>query len=429
VSATSTPARDGSPPRVQRFPLFVGTRSYRTLATAPSWALFVAATILTLVVAAPMVHSRGFTLLAQSLGLVAFCLSVSPFILLAQLDWVIEHVQEALSSRACDLELGSGKVRIVGGPWHGFEATLDELSTPGAVKLTDVGLSLKPKSRRGVMLLMPKDPEERASLQALTTSLEAAALAETGANEPAPPSTKLAVLRCNGCGAPLAPTVASVMRCTFCGVETPTPPELARKLESAEVVNDRRRADEALCKSLRAQPGPRMANLIAFGGGALVLLLAAGSTLFAGMLGLVMDETDYIAKWRGIGPLACGVALSLIAFVRDRLSRRTALRILTLGFSARPPSRAGAPACCRNCGGALPVPSLDRVLFRCVYCDAENLTSIDLGFDAEVVRRFSAGELSPARELERVRARSLDTRLLAMMGVVMVLSGIVWRLY
>ncbi|HEX4340938.1 MAG TPA: hypothetical protein VH062_33750 [Polyangiaceae bacterium] len=410
----------------QRFPLFVGTRSYRTIATGPSWLLFAASTTLTILVLTTVVESAALVTGARVLSLFALLLCVSPVALLAQLGWVVGHVVDATSTRACDVELGDGKLRVIGGSGHGFEATFDELALTGAIELTASYLTLKRRQGRPLTLRVPADPDERASLEALHASLEAAALGRAAKH--AVSTTSIAVLCCTGCGAPLSPARTPTLRCAFCGTETTTTPEVVAKLESAALVDEQRRADEALCTALRRQPGPRVANVVAFGGGALMLALTVPAVLFAAMLGFVLDDPAYLSKWRGVGLIASGASLCLLAFVRERLANRTALRVLTLGFAALPPDRAGAPARCRSCGGALPTASVARVLIQCVYCDAENLTSLDLGFDADLVRRFSAGERSPARALEKARAKRLGSRLFATVGCLLIVAGVVWRL-
>jgi LSD1 subclass zinc finger protein len=391
----------------------------------PSVVLLIAS--LTLVVA---VHGRasGVPWLATAgtvLSLLSLVMCISPVALLAQLGFVIRHVSAAIATRACDVEIGGGSVRVLGGPSDGFHATLESLAGPGAVELTDANLVLAPAGGKKLSLVVPRDPDERASLEALAASLSAAA-AGRAVPDRAPHPGAAALLRCAGCGVPLSPSAAASVRCALCGAETRTPADLARKVADAERLRGQRRRDEALCRALTAQPGPAMANLVAFAGGLLAMALAAVATFLSAVLAFPWDNADGPLPFRGLGFFGAGCALGLAAFVRGRLARRTALRVLTLGFSALPPSSGGGtqlPARCRNCGAPLPDAVRDQVLLQCAYCDAENLAAQGLEFDAAVVARFSAGEPSLAKALARTRRQRWLTRSYAVLGAIFVALG------
>jgi hypothetical protein len=62
------------------------------------------------------------------------------------------------------------------------------------------------------------------------------------------------------------------------------------------------------------------------------VVIAAASVLFSALLGFEMDNPVFMPKWRGIELIATGLSLWLIAFTRNRLSSRTALRVLTTLF-------------------------------------------------------------------------------------------------
>jgi LSD1 subclass zinc finger protein len=352
--------------------------------------------------------------------------------ILAQLGWVIDHVRAAIGSRACDVEVGGGALHVIGGPWHGFHASLADLQGDRAIKLENGVLSLTPSHGRALNITIPNDPDERTSLEALAASLGALAAARdtNGAPRPIamPAHAELEVLRCTSCGAPLTPTRGSSVECAYCKAANSIPAELASRLEKNEIVDARRRIDEALCVRLQKQPGPALANALAFSGGSLSIALTAIATFLAAMMAFSRDDIGGVPRFGGLALIECGLALSVLALVRSSLASRTALRVLTLGFSAIPGAQPGAADCCRNCGAPLPAAAPSRVLIRCVYCDADNLGSLDLAVEAAVVKRFSAGELSPARALVAVRRRRWVSRVQLLAGAALLCCGVAWHL-
>ncbi len=420
--------------RGRRFPLLVGTRALRVLATAPSLLLFACASSLLLTVSAADIPLHWVQIVAYTLSLFAMLLCLSPLAILAQLDWVIEHVGAAIDARACDLELDGDDLRVHGGPSHGFHAKLSDLAAEGAITFADGRLRLKPSTGASLTLNVPADPDERASLEALAASLSAGALARGTDRAPEPRAqvanqhTGVDLLRCSTCGAPLTPSRNRAVRCAFCNAENTIPSKLASRIESNEVVDARRRADEALCSALLRQPGPALANTVAFVGAALCIVLTAIAIFLAAMMAFLFDTLGGPPHWAGIALAECGLAVLLFSFVRAGLASRTAMRVLTLGFSSIPSGRAGVSDGCRNCGAPLPESAAARVLIRCVYCGADNLGALDLGFEADVVKRFSAGELSPASALARVRRHRIRARLQGFVGAVLLGAGIAWQL-
>jgi len=413
--------------RVRRFPLLVGTRAFRRLAQVPSWLLLGSAFTLLLTVSAADLPLPWLEIVARALSIFALLLCVSPVALLAQLDWLVRHVTQAVSARACDVELDHQSVRVIGGTAHGFHASFADLSGEGAVTLSSGSLQIKPQGGKALYLAVPDDADERASLEALVATLRATLLGrDQGAPEAAVASTaeRPELLRCTHCGAPLRPSHSPRVGCAFCGTENVLPAELARRLENNELLDARRRADEALCAELLEQPGPIQANALAFIGGALCLALTAVSLFLAAMLVFLADTLGGPPYWAGVSLIEAGLGLLLVSFVHENLARRTALRILTLGFSSRPSRTPGEGDRCRNCGAPLPEAIRERVLTRCVYCSADNLGSLDLGFESDLIRVFSAGELSPRQTLNRLRARRRRARVQELFAVALLGVGV-----
>ncbi|HEY4103685.1 MAG TPA: hypothetical protein VGM44_07325 [Polyangiaceae bacterium] len=421
---------DANAARRRRFPLLVGEHAFRLLAVWPSWLLLATSFALLLAVTAPDLPFPALTTAAHVLCLFALVLCLSPLVLFAQFSWVVSTIGSAIGVRACDIELASDELRVLGGPSHGFCAKLNELGAADAIELKTNYLSVKPAHGKSFTFFLPDDADERASIAALAVSLQAAALGaklERGAQAAVAPKSARQILRCTSCGAPLTPTREARVRCAFCGAESDVPRDLAERIASSDVVSARRKKDEALCRSLSEQPGPGRANLLAFGGGIACILLAASATFGAAAMTFMAGDLGGPPRLGALALALCGCGLALLSFVHGVLLRRTALRVLTLGFSALPGERAGASPRCRNCGAPLPARLPERVLIRCAYCDADNLGALDLKLEAEVVERFSAGELSPSRALATHRRRRLLARAPGFLGVLLLVAAGTWQ--
>jgi hypothetical protein len=182
-----------------------------------------------------------------------------------------------------------------------------------------------------------------------------------------------------------------------------------------------------MVRALIRQPTARLANVIAFSAGAVMIAAAPVAAAMAGMLILLDGKVAGLPRLAPLGVIEVGVALLVIGFTRRQLADRRAARMLTLGFGAAPPQRKGSPAECRACGGGLADPGPRALLTRCVYCGVENLRVIDLTVQAAIVERFSGRAASPAdalREPRRARRRAL---VLGVGGAVLVLAGVVWQ--
>lgn len=417
-------------PRAHRLPLLVGARAYRLLATVPGWVLFGAALSLTLCVVAP---DMPFGSVAQAIGTVgaifSLMLCVSPVALVVALTFVARRVKRAVAMRACDLVLTDQELLVAGGGAHGFRASLRDIATAGSVSDTPEAVSIRRGDGATLTIPKPLDPDERASLEALAAVLAATAAAAARGGAP-PPSGRDApsVLRCKGCGAPQVPDDAPAVRCPFCGVDNDVPLEVAAKIRAARMVDRQHRRDDALARALHRQPSARVANCVAFLGGGALLLGAAVASMMAGALLMVDGYEAGKPRLGALGLAEIGLALLLIAYVRRTLAGRRALRILTLGFSAVPPERPGAPSRCRTCGAPLSAPLPREMLVRCAYCHAENLRMADFAIQAEIVERFSAGAASPGSVLQGLQRRRRRAGQLGIAGILLVVSSIAWQM-
>jgi hypothetical protein len=400
-------------------------RAFRLLVTVPAWVLLGAALSFLLVQVGPDLPLSGATILGTVGSVLALALVVSPLAVLFAAKFLRDRVQAALAVRACDVEVAADELRVVGGRAHGFVASLSGLGAASSVQCSARELTVRRPDGVTLRVPMPPDADERASLEALASALGATAHARAHAGA-VPARQPPDLLRCRGCGAPLPLAGGGAVRCPYCQAETPLPAELAAKVLAAERLQHQHARDQELCRALLQQPSARVANWAAFTSGALVIVTAWVAAAISGAF-LVIDGYEAgLPRLGGLGLILIGLALLPIAFVRRVLGSRRALRVLTLGFAATPPARAGELFSCRNCGGPLPEVEPRVLLSRCHYCRAENLRLADWRVQAGIVERFAGGQLSPAealRPMTQVRRRAVW---LGLAGVAAIALGCSW---
>jgi hypothetical protein len=411
----------------RRFPLFIGLRAFRILAVVPAWLLFVAALSLTVYLVGPDLPYGNALRLGGYVGLLlAMCLCISPCALLFAAGFIFRSLRRAFSARACDVALGREGIRILGGPAHGFSATWESLAMPGGVRWAPDGLWLRGGEKRWLHVPLPPDDDERASLEALFATVSAHAAASARKEAPPPRRTPPGTLLCNGCGAPQAPVEAPAVRCRHCNTTNAIPPELADKIRAMRAVAQQRAGDDALASAVVAQRGAVVANLVAFAGGLLMLGASAITLLATAAFAFVDGKEAGLPRGGGFGLAAAGVGLLLLAAVRFILANRRALRLLTVGFSAREPAREGDPPACRECSGPLPDPGAGAAVARCVYCGAANVMAADLRLEAAIVRRFAALSKDPHEVLAECGKQRRRARLVGALGLGMITGGALW---
>jgi hypothetical protein len=224
-------------------------------------------------------------------------------------------------------------------------------------------------------------------------------------------SPKLVPLECDNCNAPLVVVDAPLLVCHFCGANNVIPEvyreelRLTRDLDSAT-----REAAEQWLRLARIRV-PRWwlttaatAPFVLMTGSLIILLIAA-------LLGVV--SVDALPAL-----LAC-IWLTLIP--AQLLAANVAMKnVLVSGatnvgaaFAARPPSTAGAPPNCRQCGAPLSVQP-DDVLVRCIYCGTESIVQLDQVSMKTLRTRVASAQSSLAEAMSALtkhsKLASLETR-------------------
>lgn len=412
----------------RRFPLLVGLGAFRALTFVPAWLLVV-------VSASQLLYFEGYDLpfgaVIGGIGYVglllfSFVIVASPLGLFSTARRVFEAVREAVGLRACDVWLSPEGLRIKGGKAHGFRATWNELARDRGLSLDDKGLSMRQANGRHVHVMAPRDPEERASIEALVATARAYAAAANLEPRTAPRREPPDLLRCPACGAPQTPAEASTIACGACGANVPVPPALGAKVRALRETASARLADDRLTSALVTQRGARAANVIVFLGGLLVLA-ATLFTIGIGAAACLVDGFEFgLPRWGGLWALELGLCFGFVATVRWLLADRRALRMLTLGFAALAPERPGAPPACRACGGPLPEPEGAAATVYCAYCSSPNVLTADLRIEADALRGLgeTPGDPHELLAVHATRRRSLAR--LGTFGALLGALGLLW---
>ncbi|MBW2457057.1 MAG: PD40 domain-containing protein [Deltaproteobacteria bacterium] len=410
-----------------RFPLLIGLQAFRLLAVSPATLLLIVVLAQTVYLVSPDLPRYGEYLRLVGYGALALAgvLVVSPLALIATVANAAGRLRRAIAARACDVWVGAEGIRVVGGPAHGFSARWAELAD-GGVQRSEAALRLRGSSGAWLDIPWPADPDERASVETLVATITAhAAVVAAGAAAP-PRRVASEQIECFHCGAPLRPTEAASVACGHCGTDQPVPREVVEKVRAmGELARDRRR-DHRLAATLVHQRGAPVANVVALGGGLLVMALGVVALVLTVAFLFTDGQEAGMPRLGGLGLVIAGICLALLAGVRWSLAERRALRLLTIGFAALEPAQAGAPPQCRECGASLPDPGVDSAIARCVYCHAPNVMTADLRLDTSLVERFTQLGASPYEVLAGCGKQRRRARFVAGLGAAMLCVGAAW---
>jgi hypothetical protein len=261
------------------------------------------------------------------------------------------------------------------------------------------------------------DPAECESLQMLHQSLQSELAADRDA--PAAPTTAVQLLRCPRCDLPVVPSDAERVRCRACDAEIEMPPALREKARGDLDLAATERRAQAVGAALGDQPRARTTEALFVVGG-LIMVLAWPLAIVAGAIAL---ERDMLPWWSAlllllVPPLWVAGPYILL---RRLIATRFAVRLISVGFAAHAPTKAGEPSLCRECGAPLPDAGA-RMLASCAYCGADNVLGVDLRGTARR-RRAEIGSIDAALAL---RDRQLSTwRPRVPFGAALIVLGIV----
>jgi hypothetical protein len=387
----ASPARSAEEGVLARLPLQIGTTSTwsagrSAAALFPGFALMGAAVSL----AAHM--EGGFEVVA--------ILAVAGALLVA---YSVMHAFGAVRTRASDLLLLPDALVVDGGRLHGEKIAWSELSEPYAqiedttekrITMGSIFLILLAVLTRspGGRILAPVQvwrlhvyrggqqrtvaqtdrAIERDSMIAAASSVCAVASGQRYVAEA--PTVAARILSCSACGAPAIPDDADSVVCGYCNARVAVPPDIRGQAAAAKALSSGRSTTTEIIAKLRDQPRAARTNtwLLVLSG-----LMFGAWPLGWGLIAYRVLEDGFQASDLFFLTLPFSAVLAGFFLARARLADRGALQLLTLGFGALAPRRAGEPSRCRRCQGPLPSAGLGGVT-QCRYCAAENIVGIDL---------------------------------------------------
>lgn len=226
-----------------------------------------------------------------------------------------------------------------------------------------------------------------------------------------PQRPKLAPLLCVNCNAPLVVVDAPSLVCRFCGTTNVIPPNYREQLRLTRDLDSATRNAAEQWLRLEHIKVPRwwlicaaITPFVLMTGSLMILLIAALLRVVSGhaLPGLLL------CVWLVIIPvqlLAANVAMKNVL-----VSGATNVGAT---FAAYPPSTAGEPPNCRQCGAPLSVQP-DDILVRCIYCEAESLVQLDKAAMETLRTRVASTQASLAQAMsaliKHAKLASLETR-------------------
>lgn len=185
---------------------------------------------------------------------------------------------------------------------------------------------------------------------------------------------KLAPLLCVNCNAPLVVVDAPSLLCRFCGATNVMPEvyreelRLTRDLDSAT-----RKAAEQWLRLAHIKV-PRWQLIWAASAPFVLMTGSLMIVLTAALFQLVSDHTlPTLLSYFWLTLIPAQLLAANVAMKNVLVSGATNVGV---AFAARPPSTAGAPPNCRQCGAPLAVGP-DDIVVRCIYCEAESIVRLD----------------------------------------------------
>ncbi len=278
-------------------------------------------------------------------------------------------IWKAARRRASDIVFSAEGVSLEGGPYHGRTWRWIEMSPTRSSIMTDSS-EADPGNETGIAQLLviqgvpvakSTDVAEQATFAAVLDAVRAGC-----ATEPQALTLDARALICARCGAAVSPADADTVVCHSCSVAVPVANDLRARIRDVASISAERARSHRLAARLVSQPGAAFTNVL------LSLLWAAAFVGTWAAMRLLMSR--HHAGVEALAPL--GLCLLALGSARLAVASRKALRVLVIGFAARPPSAQGAPFTCRRCGGPLCEPPEGQAVSRCVYCRTTNVLVI-----------------------------------------------------
>jgi len=222
---------------------------------------------------------------------------------------------------------------------------------------------------------------------------------------------RLEPLQCANCNAPLVVIDAASIVCRFCSAINVVP----------EIYREELRLTRDLDSATReaAEQWLRLAHIKAPRWLLICAAIAPFVLMTGGLLILLSAVLSRVVSVQSLPGLLAYVWIVLIP-AQLLASNVTMRNILVSGaanvgvaFAASPPSTAGEPPNCRQCGAPLSVGP-DDVLVRCIYCEAESIVRLDK-VEMETLRtRVASAQSSLAQAMsaltKHAKLASLETR-------------------
>lgn len=319
---------------------------------------------------------------------------------------VIGSIVTGWQRRASDVRLRSDGLRILGGPQSGLFVGWEDIRT---CQIADQALRINNR-----VVARSSVPAELQSFDAIVQTVRALQTPTSPRAESRP-----RVLVCPSCGAAIVPTPQPESPCRFCGASVPMPSEVLSRFAAANQLVGSRRQTETLLRALLRQRGARFTNaVLALAIPPLLLGLPLTAMLFNELRVLRHVLNNAHALW--LFPFALCFTYGLLVWLHSQVVGRAAIHLVALRYRARPPRRTKEPWSCRLCAAPLP-DSAGQLIVLCLYCQAENLTGIELHEDAAQLEA-QAGDLASTlharlRQRRRWRLLSLGSLLLLALSV------------
>jgi hypothetical protein len=222
---------------------------------------------------------------------------------------------------------------------------------------------------------------------------------------------KLAPLLCSNCNAPLVVVDAASLVCRFCGA-TNVMPEVYR--EELRLTRDLDSATRKAAEQWLRLAHIKVSRWLLIWAASAPFVLMTGSLVILLIVALLrLVSNDALPSLLSYSWLTLIPAQLLAANIAMRNVLVSGATNVGVAFAARPPSAAGEPPSCRQCGAPLSVGP-DDIVVRCIYCEAESIVRLDEPAMKTLRTRVASAQSSLAEAMSALtkhsKLASLETR-------------------